>query len=190
MTYYARHLPHWQPPGRPIFLTWRLFGSLPEEVIAELQRHRNLSEGKTFLMADRELDSARTGPRWLNDASIARCVIAALYRGEHELHQYVLRAFAIMPNHVHVLIEPSVSLARITNGLKGVTARQANQLLGQTGRHFWQGESFDHWIRNGAEYDRVTRYIEQNPVAAGLVKNPEDWPWSSASSRTATLGCP
>jgi hypothetical protein len=79
-----------------------------------------LSEGKTFLMADRELDSARTGPRWLNDAGIARCVIAALYRGEHELHQYVLRAFAIMPNHVHVLIEPSVSLARITNGLKGV----------------------------------------------------------------------
>jgi REP element-mobilizing transposase RayT len=190
MTYYYRHLPHWQPLGRPIFLTWRLFGSLPEEVIVELQRHRNLLEGKTFLMADRQLDSARTGPRWLNEASIARCVIAALYRGEHELHQYVLRAFTIMPNHVHVLIEPSVSLARITNGLKGVTARQANQLLGQTGRHFWQDESFDHWIRNGAEYDRVRRYIEQNPVAAGLVKNPEDWPWSSASSRTATLGCP
>jgi hypothetical protein len=80
MTYYSRHLPHWQPLGKAIFLTWRLFGSLPQGVIAELQRHRNLSEGKTFLMADRELDSARTGPRWLNQASIARCVIDALYR--------------------------------------------------------------------------------------------------------------
>jgi putative transposase len=136
MTYYARHLPHWQPLGRSIFLTWRLFGSLPQEVIAELNRNQNLSEGKTFLMADRELDNLRTGPRWLNEASIARCVIAALYSGEHELHQYVLHAFAIMPNHVHVLIEPSVSLARITNGLKGATARQGQSVTRANGQTF------------------------------------------------------
>ena len=79
-----------------------------------------------------------------------------------------------MPNHVHVLLDPAISLERITNSLKGVTAREANRILGRTGEHFWQDESFDHWIRNGAEFDRVRLYIERNPVTAGLVKNPED----------------
>lgn len=93
-----------------------------------------------------------------------------------------------MPNHVHVLLDPFISLERITNGLKGVAAREANQILGRVGKHFWQDETFDHWIRNGIQYDRVRVYIERNPVAAGLVKNSEDWPWSSAS-KTATLDC-
>jgi putative transposase len=189
MDYYVRHLPHWDPGERTIFLTWRLYGSLPADVIAQLQRQRSTSAGKDFLKADRALDKARAGPLWLNEPSIASCVVATLYRGERELHQYRLRAFAVMPNHVHVLLDPSISLERITNGIKGVTAREANQILGRTGKHFWQDETFDHWIRNGTQYDRVRLYIERNPVVAGLVKNPEDWPWSSAS-RTATLGCP
>jgi putative transposase len=189
MDYHVRHLPHWNPGERTIFLTWRLFGSLPIDVIAKLRRERGSSAGKDFAKADRVLDEARAGPLWLNEPSIARCVVAAIYRGDRELHQYTLRAFAVMPNHVHALLDPSISLQRITNGLKGVTAREANQILGRTGKHFWQDETFDHWIRNGAQSDRARLYIERNPVAAGLVKNPEDWPWSSAS-RTATLSCP
>jgi putative transposase len=189
MEYYARHLPHWNPGGRTIFLTWRLYGSLPADVIIKLKQQRSTSAGRDFLKADRALDKTRSGPFWLNEPNIAACVVAALYRGQRELQQYLLRAFAVMPNHVHVLLDPSVSLDRITNGLKGVTAREANKFLGRTGQHFWQDESFDRWIRNGAQFDRIRMYIEHNPVTAGLVKNPEDWPWSSAS-RTATLGCP
>jgi REP element-mobilizing transposase RayT len=189
MEYYARHLPHWNPGERTIFLTWRLYGSLPEDVMERLRRLRGRSPGKNFVMADRALDKAGAGPVWLNEPQIARCVVAALYRGERQLHQYGLRAFAVMPNHVHVLLDPRIPLARITNGLKGVTAREANAILGRTGIHFWQDESFDHWIRNGQELERVRLYIEANPVAAGLVESPEDWPWSSAS-KTATPGCP
>src|ERR1700681_1275329 len=96
MDYYVRHLPHWNPGGRTIFLTWRLYGSLPADVIAQLQRQRSTSAGEGFLKADRALDKARAGPLWLNEPSIARCVVAALYRGECELHQYTLRAFAVM----------------------------------------------------------------------------------------------
>jgi putative transposase len=189
MDYHVRHLPHWNPGDRTIFLTWRLYGSLPAEVITQLRQQRSKSAGKEFLKADRALDKARAGPLWLNEPTIARCVVSALYRGDRELHQYALKAFAVMPNHVHVLLDPSISLERITNGLKGVTAREANQILGRVGKHFWQDETFDHWIRNGTQYDRVRVYIERNPVAAGLVKNPEDWPWSSAS-KMDTLGCP
>jgi hypothetical protein len=88
------------------------------------------------------------------------------------------------------LLDPSVTLAQITRGLKGVTARQANEILGRTGKQFWQDETFDHWIRSGKQLERVHAYIERNPVTAGLARTPEEWPWSSASGRTGTLACP
>jgi REP element-mobilizing transposase RayT len=187
-SFYVRHLPHWQPPDKSIFLTWRLFGSLPKGVASRLREQRKASPGRNFLKADRALDKAQEGPLWLRDPAIAQCVLRSLLRGERELNQYALHAYVIMPNHVHVLLNPLCTLERITNGLKGVTAMEANRILGQTGKHFWQDESYDHWIRDGAQYDRVRSYIERNPVIAGLAKNPEDWPWSSAS-RTATPGC-
>lgn len=87
-----------------------------------------------------------------------------------------------MPNHVHILLEPRLPLAKITGVIKGVAARDANATLGRSGKPFWQDESFDHWIRNSAEFARICHYIEWNPVSAGLVARPEDWKWSSASS--------
>ncbi len=81
-----------------------------------------------------------------------------------------------MANHVHVLLRPEVPLRRIMNGIKGVTAQAANHILGRTGQPFWQDESFDHWVRSEAEFQRIWSYIERNPVTAGLVERPEDWP--------------
>jgi putative transposase len=127
---------------------------------------------------DAELDKAEHGPRWLKEAAVAACVVDAIRRGERTLGQYVVHAFVVMPNHVHLLMEPRVSLARITNGLKGVSARDANRVLGRTGEPFWQDESFDHWVRDAGEFERIRNYIIQNPVRAGLVGRPEEWPWS------------
>jgi REP element-mobilizing transposase RayT len=95
-----------------------------------------------------------------------------------------LAAFAIMANHVHVLLTPFSALSEITRRVKGTSARQANLILGRTGAPFWQDESFDHWVRNHGEWQKIRAYIENNPVRAGLVERPEDWPWSSASCRT------
>jgi putative transposase len=67
--------------------------------------------------------------------------------------------------------------------LKGVTARQANKLLGRTGEAFWQAECYDRWIRNEEEFRRVWAYIENNPVKAGLVAEPTAFRWSSARMR-------
>jgi len=72
------------------------------------------------------------------------------------------------------------------NGLKGVTARDANSILSRKGKHFWQDESFDHWVRSPREFDRIRTYIEMNPVSAGLASCPEDWPWSSATNKPVT----
>jgi putative transposase len=57
--------------------------------------------------------------------------------------------------------------------------RFTNEIF-RTGQ-FWQAESFDHWVRNEGQFVRVKKYIEHNPVKAGLVSKIEDWPWSSAS---------
>jgi REP element-mobilizing transposase RayT len=54
--------------------------------------------------------------------------------------------------------------------------------LGRRGR-FWQQESYDHWARDEDELERIIRYVEQNPVKAGLVAKAEDWPFSSARDR-------
>jgi REP element-mobilizing transposase RayT len=86
-----------------------------------------------------------------------------------------------MANHVHILFTPKVPVARITRGMKGVAARDANKILGRIGKRFWQEESFDHWVRNAREFDRIRNYIEWNPVTAGLAKKSEEWAWSSAS---------
>ena len=84
-----------------------------------------------------------------------------------------------MPNHVHILIAPQADLSRITKTVKGYSARESNARLHRSGE-FWQQESYDHWVRDEKERNRIIRYIEENPVAAGLSARLEDWQWSSA----------
>jgi type I restriction enzyme R subunit/putative DNA methylase len=91
----------------------------------------------------------------------------------------------VMPNHVHALLLPKVSPARLLGGLKGSTAREANQVLGRTGQPFWQAESYDHWVRDAREFEKIVAYIENNPVTAGLVARPDDHRWSSAAGTRA-----
>jgi REP element-mobilizing transposase RayT len=129
---------------------------------------------------DRELDAAATGPRWLQDERVAQVVADALRYGEAQLSLYKLRAWVLMVNHVHILIYPNAALPRITKAIKNYSARQSNLILGRTGSPFWQDESYDHWVRGPEELDKIVRYVEQNPVAAGLVSRAEGWRWSSA----------
>ena len=177
-TSYRRRLPHIQPEGAALFLTWRLYGSLPREIASRLKA---ISGGKEFVQLDRVLDRVETGPLWLKDPRIARLVADAFRYGQDVLHLYDLAAWVILANHVHLPIRPHADLSRITEALKGYTASQANRLLHRVGNSFWQIESFDHWVRSESEFNKIVKYIEDNPVKAGLVAKPEDWPWSSAT---------
>jgi len=165
--FYRRHLPHWQVDGAPHFITWRLEGALRPHMTAD------------FLQADAQLNAAETGPLWLRQPQIAELVVSALHYGERQLKLYELLAWVVMANHVHVVAHPLVSLARISKAVKGYTALEANRILERTG-HFWQHESFDHWIRDRYELERIIRYVERNPVTAGLVKHEDQFRWSSA----------
>jgi putative transposase len=168
---YRRNLPHFQPDSAELFITFRLHGTLP------LASGR---DGRTFAAADRELERTPFGPSWLRQPRVAECVTQTIQDGERVRALYGLVAFVVMPNHVHLLIEPRAPAPKITQFVKGVSAKRANGLLNRTGRPFWQDESFDRWVRSSDERNNIIRYIEFNPVRANLAPEPQLFRFSSA----------
>jgi REP element-mobilizing transposase RayT len=175
-----RRLPHVYPEGKALFITWHLFGSLPHSLYPPSGK---LNAGQAFVWIDRYLDSARGGPLYLKQHGVALLVIGSIRHCAEQLRYYDLHAFVVMANHVHVLVMPRVNPSRFLQTVKGYTAREANRLLGRTGQPFWQAESYDNWVRDERERDRIKAYIENNPVRAGLVANAGDYPWSSAGRK-------
>lgn len=153
---------------------------------------------KTF---EEVLHKAQNGPIWLGHESIRKIVTEKLL--EDDKVKYRLDAFCVMSNHAHVVFQPNLSdrnlieklnsghskfiseeetLAEIMQSLKGVTARKANLKLGRAGA-FWEKESYDHFVRDEEEFNRVIRYTLNNPVKAGLVKHWSEWPGNFLAER-------
>jgi putative transposase len=183
MREYERRLPHWDVVGHPLFVTFRLRGSLPGKRV--FPPERMLGSGQAFVAMDRILDRGTNGPQFLKRPEIAKVVADALGDGDRKFGRYELHAYVVMPNHVHALVTPKVVSTKWLGPLKGFTAYQANKLLGTHGTPFWQDESFDHLVRHAGEFERIRRYIEWNPVNAGLAATAEQFPWSSAHRRDA-----
>jgi putative transposase len=179
MSWYERRLPHWDVAGERMFVTFRLYGSLP---VNRIFRPANLTAGQAFLAVDRLLDNPKSGPTFLQRREIAEMVIRALSDGERRFRRYELHAFVIMSNHVHLLVTPRVPSPKWLGPLKGFTGYEAISMLGLNRGPFWQDESYDHLIRNDEECERVKHYIEWNPVKAGIAVLPEEFPFSSATS--------
>lgn len=175
MPEYRRKLPHFHPDQSYLFLTWRLWGSMPRKIESAVYP----SAGRAFVVQDSALHAA-PGPTWLSDQRIAAVVANAILCGERQRRFYELYGWVVMPNHVHVLIPPLVAVPVLMRWLKGSTAHAANQVLRRTGKAFWQAESYDHYLRSANQIGRIVAYIEENPVSAGLVESAEQWRWSSA----------
>ena len=137
---------------------------------------------------DRLLDAARSGPTYLRQPVIAEIVVEAIHQSVTVLGRYMLHAFVVMPNHVHILVSPRVPLPELTKTLKSFSAKRANEALGLTGKPFCQEESYDHLVRSQIEGERIKFYIEHNPVRAGLVREAADYRWSSASRTELPVG--
>ncbi len=203
---YRRKLPHIQPPGTTVFITFRLADSIPMDVLHALLEEHNrmerelaritdkqerakrahLAERKFFGKWDDALDTLSNGPYWLQDDEIAKLVAGSLHHLDNV--KYLLDAFCIMPNHVHLVCTPLqeadgiyFSMSKIMHSLKRHTARHANQVLNRVG-DFWEHENYDHYARDEAEFQRIVNYVLNNPVKAGFVKAPEEWKWSFCST--------
>ena len=103
--------------------------------------------------------------------------------------RYELLAWVIMPNHVHVVLEPIApnSLSRIVKALKGVSSKSIGKLLGQRGQ-LWQIDYFDRRVRDDEHYKRLVRYIEWNPVKGGIVRRAQSLVLVFGASRPGAGG--
>lgn len=191
--WYTRgYLPHLDAGTiRTQFITFRLFDSLPRRVLdrikdeLEIRKPENISR-ETFVLAERYLDKG-IGECFLRRREIATIIKETLLKFAGK--RYELNAWVIMPNHSHIMLRPNEgeSLDKIMHSIKSFTASEANKLLGRKGP-FWMREAFDRYIRDAAHFSRVLKYIENNPVKAGLCARPEDWEFSSAWENRQDVG--
>src|ERR1039458_4607982 len=84
-----------------------------------------------------------------------------------------------MPNHLHLLITPTLSLERSMQLIKGGFSYRARKELGFAGE-IWQPSYYDRRVRDAEDCFNFKHYIRQNPVKRGLAKVPEEYPYSSA----------
>ncbi|HKO35507.1 MAG TPA: transposase [Pyrinomonadaceae bacterium] len=131
---------------------------------------------------ERYLDAGH-GSCFMKDDRVAGLVSNALchFNGR----RYSLAAWCVMPNHVHVVIQPfdgktitagtavpHSELSEILHSWKSFTSKEANKLLRRSG-DFWQAEYYDHLIRDEADFRHAVRYVLDNPITAGL----KNWKW-------------
>ncbi|HHI87753.1 MAG TPA: hypothetical protein ENK03_02305 [Candidatus Cloacimonetes bacterium] len=196
--YYTRNLPHFQPEGAIFAMTFRLAFSLPKNIKRKLSEEKkefdriaetltgkelkvftNEFERKYFEDFDDFLDKYSKSPMWLSNDEVASEVAHSIQFQNNKI--YDLYAYCIMPNHVHLIIQPLkrkvgeyYSLSKIMYSLKRFTANSCNKILKRTGQ-FWHHENYDHYIRDEKDYTYQMNYIIQNPVKAGLVNNSTNW---------------
>jgi putative transposase len=123
---YRRHLPHIQPPGTTLFLTFRLAGTIPaavrQQLMAEIEtaekiltqiddsqeyaRQAYRLSRIAFGKWDKVLDQAAHGPVWLKQPEIAQLVVESLQYRDNSV--YDLDTYTVMSNHVHALFTPLV----------------------------------------------------------------------------------
>ena len=197
-SYISRNLPHLFDVDKPLFITFRLNMTLPEQMMIEYNRRRELwyaqfqamdenqkgkalqsRDGKFFTWFDELLASNNDVPKFLAREDVTNIIIESLRY--HDGKRYQLWAYCIMPNHVHVLIKP----LKQGNGLiyppqhicytwKKYSAYRINQVMQFKGA-LWQRGSYDHLVRDENEMLRVIDYIIMNPVKAKLVDNWVEW---------------
>ena len=185
------YIPHYEADGHAQLITYRLNDSLPAAVLVgldeELEHDFQRSKEIERVRHIEECLDKGAGSCVLANHSIAQVIEQNLLHFEEK--RYKLHAWVIMPNHVHVLITPAhgVRLPIVVHSWKSYTAKKANTILGLQGE-FWQREYFDRMIRSERHFAYTIAYIHNNPVKAGLCRNPEDWQFSSAAQFSQSLG--
>jgi putative transposase len=207
------YLPHFDSSHVIQHITYRLADSLPRAVLDQMRAE----VGRTALETEQGKNDLRQRIEAYLDAGYGSCVLQApevarvvIDTWRHfDGERYRLLAWVVMPNHCHVLIEPfaGVPLGKIVLSWKNYTARFINQYKARGGQdaeaevcrtgvrrsqvrgaQVWQRDYWDRYIRDERHLAAAIEYIVMNPVKAGLVAAPTDWPWSSARVRREGVG--
>ena len=178
-------LPHWHQDGKYVFVTFRLYDSLPQEKLQWLHDEReswlklhpqpwDKKTTKEYISKfgkaiDKWLDNDH-GNCLLKKQSNRKIVEDALLFFDGK--RYDLIAFVVMPNHVHILIKlkEGYKLIEIMRSIKSFTAKKINENENKTGP-VWQSESYDRLIRDQKHFENVIRYIIANNKNLAWVVN-------------------
>lgn len=147
--------------------------------------HRNMPRPPRVVLPGHTLHLIQRGndrqPCFLDDEDRTRYLAMLLYaskRARCDVHAYVL-----MANHAHLLITASESSgpARMMQSLGGNYVRHFNERHARTGT-LWEGRYRSSLIDSERYFLQCSRYIETNPVRAGIVSRPVEYRWSSFRS--------
>lgn len=175
------YLPHCDRPGLTQFVTFNLADAFPVSLRNEWKTLLKIeSDGERRLQLEAYLDKGN-GACHFKNPDLAR-IVEETFRFYHA-RRYDLKAWVVMPNHVHVLFKTdTVPMREIIADWKAYSAREVNKRLQRKGT-VWAADYWDTYIRNAQHELTSRRYIENNPVKAFLVQDPQTWPWSSARFR-------
>jgi REP-associated tyrosine transposase len=136
-------------------------------------REHATNNGQTYMIT-----SAAWGRRRLFSRDVwAKLLIDTLYR--YRGSAYLLHEFVIMPDHVHIILTPRMSLEKAVQFIKGGFSHRAKKKLGSN-LEVWQKGFSDHRIRDASDYRIHPGYILQNPVRKSLCERAEEYEYSWA----------
>jgi len=187
--FWRSQLPHWEVESGIYFITLRCAGSLPRDVnvrLREIQENLASIQPNSPQFADLQRRYFRTVEKYSDRGSgfcpfrsKACCQAVTASFDDLAVAGWTIRHYSIMPNHIHLLASTDVGatdMQEVWQRWKGRTAHRSNHLLERKGS-FWQRDWFDRVSRSESETERMIRYIRNNPVAAGLVNDWQDYPW-------------
>ena len=186
------YLPHIDLPLTQ-FITFRLHDSFAQRLLDQWREELDAMDEEErrregYRRTEAAVDAGH-GACWLRRVEIARIVEDGLRY--HDGVRYDLMAWTLMPNHVHLLarIREGYPLPKTVQSWKARSARRANEILGRSGP-FWYRDDDDRYIRDEAHLANCLRYIDMNPVKAGLYATPEGWARGSAKLGSSCVDGP
>lgn len=113
-----------------------------------------------------------------------------LLKEAKDRHHVKVFAYCLMPNHFHMVLQPGQAdeLSKCMQWLMTSHVRRYHRHY-KTSGHIWQGRFKSFVVEVDAYLLTLLRYVEGNPVRAGLVATAKDWPWSSHQERTGGNSC-
>ena len=178
------YLPHFDTDEYPQMITYRMADALPRKVLERLMSETEKGDSERYARFEKMLDAGH------GSCVLRRKIFAEIVVDNLEFHdgsRYRLQDWVVMPNHAHVGYDkPRCTISKIVKGWKSYTATRIKALLGTRGdgNPFWQAGFHDRFARDRQHFFNMQCYIFLNPVKAGLVDDPFDWPYSSIHRHT------
>jgi putative transposase len=159
---------------------------LPRVIITRMSRLRRLVLSHRWFFITCRVSPRR---RHLSDSEFA--TLAQVIAERRAAHRFLLTAWVFLPNHWHAIFYPRhpLTISCLMEAIKDGATKRINRSRRETGR-LWQPRFFDRALRTVEEYNATVEYIHWNPVKAGLVRRPEEWPWSSVHDYTGSIQRP